>query len=111
MKWVVFGRVLKIINKLGLYEGVHVLRRGRYFFKEIMSLSKEQLTVLLGMVTTVELDDLDCGECLGQVSEFAELHLSKTKVPEAINAVQVHLEQCDCCEDEFNALLKGLTVV
>lgn len=73
-----------------------------------MSLSKTQITDLLGMINSVESDDLDCEGCFGQIAEFAELHLTKQDIPEALKAVETHLQQCLCCKDEFNALLKGL---
>ena len=73
-----------------------------------MALSKEQIQNLVGMVATVEADELDCDGCFGQIAEFAEYHLATQELPEAMWAVQVHLEQCLCCKDEFNALLKAL---
>ena len=73
-----------------------------------MSLSKEQISDLLGLVGSVESDDLDCDGCFGQIAEFADLHLSQQEIPEAMRAVETHLQQCVCCKDEFDALLKGL---
>ena len=76
-----------------------------------MSLSKNQINNLLGMISSVESDDLDCEGCFGQIAEFAELHLSKQAIPEAMQAVETHLTQCACCKDEFDALLKGLQAI
>jgi len=76
-----------------------------------MSLSKEQINSLLGMVSSVESDDSNCEGCFEQMAEFAELHLSKQEIPEAMQAVETHLQQCVCCKDEFNALLKGLQAI
>lgn len=76
-----------------------------------MSLSKEQIAGLLGMVNAVENDELDCEGCFGQIAEFAELHLAKQDVPEAMRAVETHLQQCLCCKDEFTVLLKGLQAI
>ena len=76
-----------------------------------MSLSKEQINSLLGMISSVESDKLDCDDCFGQMAEFAELHLSEQDIPEAMQAVETHLQQCVCCKDEFNALLKGLRAI
>ena len=73
-----------------------------------MSLSKEQVNNLLGMVGSVESDELDCEGCFGRIAEFAELYLSQQEIPEAMRIVETHLQQCLCCKDEFNALLKGL---
>ena len=76
-----------------------------------MSLSKEQIERLLGMISSVEADELDCDGCFGQIAEFAELHLSDREIPEAMQVVETHLQQCVCCQDEFNALLKGLRAI
>ena len=73
-----------------------------------MSLSKKQIDSLLGMIGSVETDELDCDGCFDHIAEFAELHLSKQDIPEAMRAVEKHLQQCVCCKDEFDALLKGL---
>lgn len=58
-----------------------------------MSLSKEQIASLLGMISSVETDELDCDGCFGQIAEFAELHLSSQKIPEAMRAVQRAVER------------------
>lgn len=76
-----------------------------------MVLSNEQINNLLGLVSSVESDGLDCDGCFGQIAEFAEIHLSAQQVPEAMKAVERHLQQCVCCKDEFNALLEGLKAI
>lgn len=76
-----------------------------------MSLSKEQIDGLLGMVSSVETDELDCDGCFGKIAEFAEMHLSKQETPAAMKAVEKHMQQCLCCKDEFNALLKALGAI
>ena len=76
-----------------------------------MSLSKEQVNNLLGMVSTAESDELDCDGCFGKIAEYAELCLIEQEIPEAMRAIETHLQQCLCCKDEFNALLKGLQAI
>ena len=76
-----------------------------------MSLSKDQITNLLGMVHSAEADELDCDGCFGQIAEFADLHLSGQEIPAALRVVETHLQQCACCKDEYNALLKGLRAI
>lgn len=73
-----------------------------------MSLSKEQISTLLGMISSAEPSKLDCDECFEQVAEFAEVVLSHKEIPDALKAVESHLKQCICCKDEFNALMDGL---
>lgn len=76
-----------------------------------MSLTKEQINTLIGMIDSVETDDLDCDGCFGKMAEFAELHLACREVPEALKAVEKHMQQCACCKDEFKALMNGLKAI
>ena len=76
-----------------------------------MALTQNQINSLMDMVITTEPDQTDCDGCLGQIAEFADVHLSTKEVPEAMLVIQRHLEQCLCCKDEFNALLKGLEAI
>lgn len=76
-----------------------------------MALTKDQISNLLGMVTSSESDEMACDDCFVKVGEFAELHLASKPVPDAMKAVQIHLEQCLCCKDEFDALLKALSAI
>lgn len=73
-----------------------------------MALSNEQITALIDMISTTESDEVDCDGCLEHLAEFAEAELSNQEVSEAIKTVKRHLEQCRCCQDEYNALLEGL---
>lgn len=76
-----------------------------------MSLSTEQIDNLLGLISSVESDELDCEGCFGQIAGFAESRLSKPPIPEAMKAVEKHLTQCVCCKEEFDALLKCLQAI
>ena len=73
-----------------------------------MPLTNEQIRSLLGMIAASEADSMECDGCHEQLAEFAETMLAAREVPEALQAVEVHLRQCRCCNDEFNALLEGL---
>ena len=73
-----------------------------------MSLSKDQITTLLSLVTSADSDKLDCDGCFEHLAEFAELNLADKEIPEAMAAVVRHLEQCVCCQDEYNGLLVAL---
>jgi predicted anti-sigma-YlaC factor YlaD len=42
------------------------------------------------------------------MDQFAQAELEGRDVPEALEVVRVHLEQCKCCRDEYNALLTAL---
>ena len=73
-----------------------------------MPLSNDQIASLLGMVNASESDELDCDGCFARVAEFAEAELANREIPDALKAVQTHVQQCTCCKDEYNALLDGL---
>ena len=73
-----------------------------------MALSEEQIANLMGMIATSQADELDCDGCFKQLSVFVEAELASREIPEALRAVETHLEQCKCCQDEYNALLEGL---
>ena len=73
-----------------------------------MPISQEQVSNLLGMVASAEADEIDCDGCYEQLAVFAEAELLSREIPEALQAVQTHLEQCLCCQDEYQALLAGL---
>lgn len=73
-----------------------------------MSLSNEQIQTLVGLVVTTGPDDMSCDDCLGQIGEFAEHALEGRELPEAMQIVENHLQQCPCCKDEYEALLIAL---
>lgn len=76
-----------------------------------MPLSKKEVATLLGMVAGTETDTMDCDGCFQHMAEFAELELAGREIPDALKAIQRHLEQCPCCKDEFSALVVGLNAL
>jgi hypothetical protein len=79
--------------------------------KSDMGLNQEQINNLLRLVATSNNDAMDCDGCLTKISEFADVHLLNREIPQALSAVKNHLEQCPCCQDEFNALREALTEI
>ena len=73
-----------------------------------MPLSKKQIKALLQHIVKAEDDPIQCDDCYVQVAEFSEVHLKGAELPQALQAVEVHLQQCICCKDEFDSLLDGL---
>lgn len=71
-------------------------------------LSKEQIQILLGLISTTESDKVNCDECFGQIGEYAEMALEGRELSEGMQAIQRHLEQCPCCKGEYEALLDAL---
>ena len=73
-----------------------------------MSLSIEQIKTLVGLIATTESDDMSCEECFGQIGQFAEMALDGRELSEGMQIIQRHLEQCPCCQGEYEALLDAL---
>ncbi|MEM8671239.1 MAG: hypothetical protein AAGG48_27200 [Planctomycetota bacterium] len=74
-------------------------------------MTKDQTETLIALVTDTKEDTLDCDGCFELMAEFVEYRLSNHQVPEALRAVERHLEQCLCCQDEYRALLDGLRAI
>ena len=71
-------------------------------------LSKEQVQILVGLISTTEPDEMSCDDCYGRIGEFAEMSLEGRELSEGMQVIQRHLEQCPCCKDEYEALLDAL---
>lgn len=71
-------------------------------------LTPENVKSLIGMIASAHPDKMDCDSCYEKIAEFAELHLLGKELPEALQTVHVHLEQCPCCQVEFEALIRAL---
>ena len=76
-----------------------------------MSLSNDQIKKLVDQVANVQVDELGCEGCFERIAEFAEFQLANRELNDAMLAVQTHLESCDCCNDEYQALLEGLQAI
>ncbi len=73
-----------------------------------MTLTKAQTANLVSLIRTTEQDKLNCDGCFNQVATFADNTIAGRDFDDACTAVETHLRQCDCCRDEFNALLAGI---
>jgi hypothetical protein len=65
----------------------------------------ERLKKLVRVIMTTRPDEIACDECLDRLDRFVETRLAGTEVPEAMRLLQDHLERCDDCREEFEALL------
>lgn len=72
------------------------------------SLSKQQIQTLVGLIATAESDQVSCDDCFGQIGEFAEMALEGRELSEGMKLIQRHLEQCPCCQGEYEALMEAL---
>jgi hypothetical protein len=56
-------------------------------------------------------DELGCEECFEQVDRFADMVLEGMDAKAALPLVQDHLDRCNDCREEFEALLTALRAV
>jgi hypothetical protein len=59
-------------------------------------------------IITTRPDEIGCDECFEQLDRFVEMELAGKNAAEAMPLVQDHLERCDDCREEFEALLAAL---
>ena len=77
----------------------------------MMQLTYQQITNLIELTFATKDDTLGCDGCLELMDQFAQAELDGDAIPEALEAVRTHLEQCKCCKDEYEALMIALREV
>ena len=77
----------------------------------MMKLSYQQICNLIELTFTTVDDSLGCDGCLDLMDQFAQAELDDTLMPDAMEAVRIHLDQCKCCKDEYEALMIALREV
>lgn len=73
-----------------------------------MELDKKILHAIISSIQSTRADELTCGECYERLHEFADLELNGKSPQEALPLVKDHLERCDNCREEYEALLEIL---
>jgi len=73
-----------------------------------MELLPKQIQGLLRLIGLTQDVEINCDQCLSQVSEFTESKLAGKTIPEALQAVEQHLSVCVECHEEYEALQKAL---
>ncbi len=71
-------------------------------------LDRDKLKNLVREIATTRPDEIGCDECLERVDRFVEMKLSGLDAAEAMPLVQDHLDKCEDCREEFEALLTAL---
>lgn len=62
-------------------------------------------------IMTTRPDEIGCDECFEQVDQFVDLVLDGKDAAAAMPLVQDHLNRCQDCREEFEALLAALRTV
>lgn len=74
-----------------------------------MTLSRKEIEGLMKVVGLTQDDEIDCGQCLLLVAEFAEQELAGKSIPAGLEAVAQHLSVCTECYEEYEVLKLALT--
>ena len=73
-----------------------------------MKLEPETLAKVLMSLTNLQDVEIGCEDCFIEIDQFAEM-LRKGKDPaKVMPLVQHHLDLCQCCHEEFEALILAL---
>jgi hypothetical protein len=75
------------------------------------SLDPAKLKRIVREIITASPDEIGCDECFEQLDRFVELELAGKNAAEALPTVQDHLDRCDNCREEFEALLAALRAI
>ena len=67
-------------------------------------LTPQQVEGFVRMVGLTRDHELDCGECLRHVAEFAENKIAGQPLNEALTSVEHHLSVCPECREDYLAL-------
>ena len=59
-------------------------------------------------IVTLRVDEMDCPECFEHLDHYADLILSGTDPAVVMPRLHDHLERCEHCREEFDALLVAL---
>jgi len=71
-------------------------------------LDPAKLKRLVRDIVTASPQEIGCDECFEQLDRFVELELAGKNAAQALPLVQDHLDRCDNCREEFEALLAAL---
>lgn len=66
---------------------------------------QKRFTNIMRMIFNTADEDITCDECYDQIDQYVDLLRAGQDPGEVLPRVKLHLEQCRCCEAEFNALI------
>jgi len=74
----------------------------------MMSIESEKLRNLMRSIFMTHRDEIGCDTCFDQLDLFAELTLTGKDTAGVLPQVYRHLQMCQPCREEFEALLSAL---
>jgi hypothetical protein len=76
-----------------------------------MMLNPDILKKMILILTNTHLGEISCDECYDEIDRFAEIELVGKSAAEAMPLVQDHLEHCQDCREEYEALMAALKFI
>lgn len=76
-----------------------------------MHLTADKLKQIVRVIATTEDDEIGCDECFHELDRFVEMELAGKNAAEAMPLVQEHLNRCENCRQEYEALLDALKAI
>ncbi len=78
-----------------------------------MKLNHETLKKMIVILTNTRAGEggLSCDECYEEIDHFAEIELVGKSAAEAMPLVQEHLQNCQDCREEYEALMAALKYI
>ena len=73
-----------------------------------MELTPRIIKNIVAALKRTQPNEIDCGDCFDRLERFAEMTLAGKAAWKALPLVQLHLEGCRDCGEEFEALLDVL---
>lgn len=71
----------------------------------------EQAAMMIRGILTADGEALGCEECFELLDRCADLIESGQDIADVYPEVKKHLDDCECCKEEFEALLSALEAV
>ena len=75
------------------------------------SLDPDLLKKMARGIMTTRSDEIGCDECFEQMDRFVDMELDGKDAAAALPLVQDHLNRCQDCREEYEALLAALRAV
>lgn len=76
-----------------------------------MNQNQSKVDRLLEYIANTVPDELDCDGCLELLPIFVEIIAAGKTTPEKLVCVEIHLNQCPCCREEYEIILDCIRVV
>lgn len=73
-----------------------------------MKLDPETLSKIMQSLTVTEEVEIGCEDCFDEIDKYVEMLRQGKDPAKVMPLVQHHLDICNCCREDFEALLESL---